>query len=298
MDVSIIIVNYNTKDLLRNCLKSIITMTVNLTYEIIISDNGSTDGSAEMINLEFPSVKLIENNANLGFGKANNIGAAIATGDKLFFLNTDTLLINNAIEKLSTFLDENKRIGICGGNLFSLDLKPVISYSLLFPGFLYDINTLTMSILSLLLYGRNIHFNHKSKLISVAWPKGADMMIRKSLWDKAGGFNTAFFMYYEDTELAYRVQKLGYKCVCIPEAKIIHLEGKSNSLQINKAKWMLHSRFVFMRIKYRNIILIKLNDMLYRISRIALIIKGFLLRNKGLMEFNKYVFKYFDNLNQ
>ena len=97
MDVSIIIVNYNTCELTRNCLKSVFEQTKNIDFEVIVSDNGSKDGSVEMIKKEFPYVILIENNANLGFGAANNRGLKIAKGKYIFYLNCDTILLNNAV---------------------------------------------------------------------------------------------------------------------------------------------------------------------------------------------------------
>ena len=98
MDVSVIIVNYNTKELTRNCLKSVFEKTKGVNFEVIVSDNGSTDGSIEMIKSEFPEVILIENNANLGFGAANNRALKIARGKYVFYLNSDTLLLNNAVK--------------------------------------------------------------------------------------------------------------------------------------------------------------------------------------------------------
>ena len=98
MDVSIIIVNYNTKDLIKNCIDSIYEQTKDIKFEIIVSDNGSVDGSIEMIKSEFPNVILIENNANLGFGTANNRGLKIAKGKYIFYLNSDTVLLNNAVK--------------------------------------------------------------------------------------------------------------------------------------------------------------------------------------------------------
>lgn len=102
MDVSIIIVNYNTKELTRNCLRSIFDQTKDVDFEVIVSDNGSTDGSIEMIRAEFPQVILIENNANLGFGAANNRGLKIARGKYVFYLNSDTVLLNNAVKLFLT----------------------------------------------------------------------------------------------------------------------------------------------------------------------------------------------------
>ena len=125
MNVSIIIVNYNTSNLLKDCLCSIIEKTQFIEYEIIVVDNNSGDDSVAMVEQQFTNVKLIKNNINLGFGKANNIGYTYAKGKYLFLLNTDTLLINNAIKILFDFMEDPKHssVGSCGGNLYTNNLK-------------------------------------------------------------------------------------------------------------------------------------------------------------------------------
>ena len=120
MDVSIIIVNYNTRELLRNCLESIYQHTININFEVIVSDNGSQDGSVEMIKKDFSQVILIENNANLGFGTANNRGLAIAKGKYIFYLNSDTVLLNNAVKLFYDYWEnspDKESIGALGCNL-------------------------------------------------------------------------------------------------------------------------------------------------------------------------------------
>ena len=104
-DVSIIIVNYNTKQLLADCLKSIYEQTNNIDFEVIVSDNGSVDGSIEMLKRDFSQVILIENNANLGFGAANNRGLEVAKGKYIFYLNSDTVLLNNAVKIFFDYLE-------------------------------------------------------------------------------------------------------------------------------------------------------------------------------------------------
>ncbi|MBR0101257.1 MAG: glycosyltransferase, partial [Treponema sp.] len=120
IDVSVIIVNFNTKDLLQNCLRSIYEQTANVTIEVLVSDNGSTDGSLEMVRQQFPQTILLENNANLGFGKANNIAAKQAHGKYIFYLNSDTELKNNAIKYFFDYWEnatEKNDIGALGCNL-------------------------------------------------------------------------------------------------------------------------------------------------------------------------------------
>ena len=120
LDVSIIIVSYNTRELTINCLKSIYKNTKDISFEVIVSDNGSTDGSVEMIKTEFPQVVLIENNANLGFGAANNRGLAVAKGKYVFYLNSDTVILNNCLKIFYDYWEnspEKDKIGALGTNL-------------------------------------------------------------------------------------------------------------------------------------------------------------------------------------
>ena len=203
MDVSIVIVNFNTCFLLPKCLSSIYENTPLLKFEIIIVDNNSTDGSQEYIKNHFPQIKLIEKKENLGFGKANNAGAEIANGKYILLLNTDTILINNAIEILFEFMENNEGMGACGGNLYHADGQPNYSYSRVYP-------TLT----SIIFYRARItkfipvlkeSFNTYDVPRKVAFIIGADCFIRKSVFDKIKGFDPAFFMYVEDAEIAFQI---------------------------------------------------------------------------------------------
>jgi GT2 family glycosyltransferase len=135
MDVSIIIVNYNTKELIHNCLASIYEQTKDISFEVIISDNGSTDGSVEMVKNEFPYVKLVANNENIGFGAANNRALKIANGKYIFYLNSDTVLLNNAVKIFFDYwenTEEKEKIGALGTNLIDADGKIIHSWGM-FP---------------------------------------------------------------------------------------------------------------------------------------------------------------------
>lgn len=128
MDVSIIIVNYNTKQLLSDCLSSIKEKTFGIEYEVIVVDNDSTDGSQEMLRQDFQWVRLVESGENLGFGKANNLGMSVANGKYFFLLNSDTLLINNAVKHFFDYAESNSDFGALGAILFGSDNKPCHSY--------------------------------------------------------------------------------------------------------------------------------------------------------------------------
>lgn len=248
MDVSIIIVSYNTKDLLQNCLASIYEKTKGTCFEVIVIDNASKDGSVAMVRTHFPNVILIESEINLGFGKANNQASLHARGNHLFFLNSDVLLLNNAVYILSNFLYQNPLIAICGGNLYSADLKPATSFSQTMPGVLTDIDYFFGHFFSRLKYGRNLNFNYTKKDIKVnGFISGADLMINRHLFLKNNGFDPDFFLYFEETELTYRIRSKGYAVYSVPKAKIIHLEGASELSKRSTALSSFQSKFIYYR---------------------------------------------------
>lgn len=227
MNVSIVIVNYNTSDLLDKCIASVMEKTKDIVYEIIVVDNASSDNSAIMMNQKYSAIKFIESRTNLGFGKANNLGASFASGKYLFLLNTDTLMVNNAIKVLFDFMEieDNQNVGACGGNLFNLDLTPNFSYSLNFP----SLKNIFSYRSQLSFLQNNESFNFSDQIKDVSLIIGADLFVRRSIFEKIQGFDPLFFMYVEDTELCYRIKQLSYRIVSVPQAKIIHLQGKSSS---------------------------------------------------------------------
>jgi GT2 family glycosyltransferase len=227
MDVSIIIVSYNTKALLKQCLQSVFEKTQDITFEIIVVDNSSHDGSPQMVQDEFPNVTLVENE-NKGFGHANNVGAKYANGKYLFLLNPDTVLLNNAVKILFDFIDSHPKAGICGGNLFDETGQPAVSHSMYFPGVAEELDSLFFAMgITRLWHGRNIEFNHTYYARKVCFIVGADLMIKTALFQQIQGFDCDFFMYAEETELTFRVKKMGYEVYNIPQSKIIHLGGRS-----------------------------------------------------------------------
>jgi GT2 family glycosyltransferase len=201
--------------------------TQGIDYEIIVVDNASHDGSQAMLKSEFPSVTLIESPENLGFGRANNLGAKYARGKYLFLLNSDTILMNNAVKILADFMDNTADAGICGGNLYDENGKPTHSYSSIMPSVMLELNTLSAGMLGKLLYGKNMEHNHTMLPRKTAYITGADLMIRADIFNKQNGFDPDFFMYYEDTYLNYCVKKAGYGVYSVPQCQIIHYQGAS-----------------------------------------------------------------------
>lgn len=242
IDVSIIIVNYNTKKITSECIESIINYTKDISYEIILVDNNSTDGSKELFNSDI-RIKYIFNDQNLGFGQANNIGVKNALGKYILLLNSDTLLLNNAPKLMYDLASNNKDIGIVGANLYDINNKEAYSYSLTFPSIKSEFEyTCLFNLYYKLVYGTNRYFNTKDTPFDVSFVSGAALMISKNLYEKINGFDPNFFMYFEETDLEKRIKKLKYKIVNLPSAKVIHLEGKSFSYNPEREALYFESR--------------------------------------------------------
>lgn len=235
MDVSVIIVSYNTCSLTRNCLKSVFEQTKDIDFEVIVSDNGSGDGTVDMIKQDYPQVVLIENNANLGFGAANNRGLKVAKGKYVLYLNSDTILLNNAVKLFFDYWEnssEKERIGALGANLLNENGEIVHSYGV-FPKPIKEIillSTRLVVIYSLWLFNHKRH--NKQKIVNkkyvgtVDYLTGADLFIKN---DQCALFDERFFLYYEETYLQKQLEKRGLKRIMIDGPQIVHLEGQCNS---------------------------------------------------------------------
>lgn len=221
MDVSVIIVNYNTRQMTCDCLHSIRMHTKDVNYEIIVVDNASTDGSVAHIKKHFDGIRIIASDRNLGFGKANNRGALEARGKYLFFLNSDTLLLNNAIHFFFNYMERNKEVGAVGGILLNEKGQVSFSYNR-FPSpqteMKYVLNKL---------FRRPTIPHPPFQPVSVDFISGADLFIRKAVFERLNGFDPEFFMYYEETDLQKRMAKIGLTRVIIPDTHIMHLDGGS-----------------------------------------------------------------------
>lgn len=246
-DVSIIIVNYNTQKMTAECIESVKSLTNGISYEIILVDNNSQDGSREFFE-SYEGIRYIYNNSNEGFGRANNLGLAIAEGRNILFLNSDTILINNAVKILSDYIDRNIDVGACGGNLYYEDMKPNVSYFLSFPNLLSELDVLFLYKPSSWLGIHHETFNSGTTPKEVAYISGADLMVKKDILDTCGSFDPDFFMYFEETELCHRIKKVGYKIMSIPDAKIIHLTGRSYKVKRRTPSPMfLSSKFIYIK---------------------------------------------------
>lgn len=215
IDLSIIIVNWNTKKLLIDCLFSIIKQTKGLSYEVLVIDNGSTDGSVTAVKeLRVKELRVIENKKNLGFAKANNQALREAQGEYVLLLNSDTKIVNNALEKLVDFARSDEKIGLVGPRLLNLDGTPqpsVAPFFTLFKVFVW------------LFSGDRFLYSSPVKTIKADWLMGAALMAKREMIEEIGGLDESFFMYVEDVEWCYRAKKAGWSVWFYPAAQIVHL---------------------------------------------------------------------------
>lgn len=262
MQVSIIIVNYNTKELLLNCLESIYEQTKDISFEIIVSDNGSSDNSIKEVSEKYKEVKIIDNKNNLGFGAANNRALDIAKGDFIFYLNSDTILLNNAVKLFYDYWNtsEIKNLGALGGLLLDEKNKLIHSGSD-FPSKKSTIKELAfMSVLNVflsLLYMIHVDGKKFRKLKpSEARPEGpvdfitgADLFMKN---DNLARFDENFFLYFEDTDLQFNLHKNGKECRLIEGPKIIHLCGGSvdEGFNIKRKGTFSRIQFELSRVRY------------------------------------------------
>jgi GT2 family glycosyltransferase len=240
LNVSVIIVSFNTCELLRNCLKSVFEKTTEVSFEVIVSDNGSVDGSVEMVKGEFPQVVLIENNANLGFGTANNRGLDVAKGEFVFYLNSDTLLLNNAIKVFYDYWKkhENESFGALGCNLVDANGMLTESHGK-FPESKKLLKKMARHLLAfyvkcaLKLFGRDISGIrpvpvYERYIGDVDYVVGADLFVKNSPYAR---FDENFFLYYEETDMQLRMKNDGLRRSLIEGPSVMHLvRGGKNKM--------------------------------------------------------------------
>lgn len=232
--IAIIIVNYNTKTLLEKCILSLQKAAENLTSQIIVVDNASTDGSVELIQEKFLTIKLIINKNNLGFAKAVNLAINSISADYYLLVNSDMIVNESAIKKMLEIIATDKNIGILGCQLIYPDGRVQASVGK-FPSKLTEFFTKTR-LYKIFNYGR--YFVPKFKeLTYLDWVSGGFMLIKKAVINKIMGFDENFFMYLEDIDFCRRAKDAGFRIAFTPEVKILHYHqgsaGKNLALANN-----------------------------------------------------------------
>ena len=226
IDLSVVIVSYNVRDLLAACLDSIKDSQPAVSYEIWVVENNSQDGSLEMLTGHYPQVKLMINRDNLGFASANNMAIPHCRGRYFLFLNPDTLVLEGAFDRLVDFLDDRTEAGAAGSLLYNPDrtLQPscfpfptlgrefwrLLHLDRLWPRALYPMDRWDV---------------HQSRQVDVL--QGTSLAVRREAIDQVGPFDDAFFMYSEEVDLCYRLNQAGWQLFWVPASKIVHYGGQS-----------------------------------------------------------------------
>lgn len=249
LTLSIIIVNWNTRDLLRACLKSIYATLDETSFEVFVTDNASSDGSADMVEAEFPEVQLIRSAKNLGFSAANNLGLRQASGEFVMLLNPDTELRPGSVAHMLSYATDHADVGLIGPKLV-MPNGQLQQSGRRFPTFLREV----LGITRLFRVVRPWHDKHLSwgrldfdETVEVDEVAGACMLIRRSALDAIGLLDERFFMYYEDVDLCYRLKKAGWKVMYMGDTEVVHAwaQGAVKAGVLHSNGLMYYSQYLY-----------------------------------------------------
>lgn len=250
MTISIIIVSWNVKELLKKCLGSIYQNQGDLALEIFVVDNASNDGTPEMVKNEFPKVKLIANNKNLGFARANNQAIKLATGDYVLFLNPDTEIFVGTLQKSVDFINSHSDCGILGAQILNPDKTIQLSVRRL-PT-LWPIFLMLLKLPKIFPHLKSVEhylytdFDYLQEQ-TVDQVMGAFMFTKKEIIEKVGLFDERFFLWFEEVDFCRRVKQAGYEVYYSPMVQIVHYGGTSFARQsvVTKQSWFFRSALLY-----------------------------------------------------
>jgi len=246
IDLSILIVNWNTKDYLLQCLDSIFQTVRRSSWEIFVIDNGSVDGSGEAAQKRFPSIRLIENERNLGFAKAMNQGLQQSSGRHSLLLNPDASIKEGAIERMLSFMETHSEVGAAGGQLLNEDGSKQNSIAN-FPSLATELfnKSFLRRMFPKRFPGKERNYFEPIEVDSVI---GACMIVSREVMEQLGLMDEDYFLFLEETDWCYRMKKAGWKVYHLPEAEIYHVQGKSAEAEKKRAKVEYYrSRYYFFR---------------------------------------------------
>jgi GT2 family glycosyltransferase len=252
MDATVTIVNYNTVDKLRDCLRSIAETTHGMAIETIVVDNGSKDGSVDMVRREFPDVRLVATGENLGFGRAHNRAMAIGTGRHFIVLNPDTVVEANTFRRLIAFMDDTPDAGACGPTI--KDASGEFAHSGHRDFTLMHVAANAFNVRALLPsdaflrkhFGRwlgKVHsaYHPHDALRQVDWIDGACLVVRRETYERVGGFDEKIFLNAEDWDWCYRIREAGWKIYHVPDVALQHIMHQSKE-QVYVPSFVAHYR--------------------------------------------------------
>jgi N-acetylglucosaminyl-diphospho-decaprenol L-rhamnosyltransferase len=254
MDLSVVIVSYNTRELLRGCLTSVIsTLSSSRLYcEVLVVDNASTDGSVTMVQDTFPQVSLLINRENRGFAAANNQAIGKSRGRHVLLLNPDTLVREGALEGMVEFLDEHGQVGVVGPKLIYPDgsfQHSAFTFPTL-PMILLDFFPLNHRLINSRLNGRYPRALYEAREpFSIDHPLGAGLMVRRKTIEEIGLLDERFFIYCEEIDWCLRIKRAGWKIYCLPQAEIVHYVAQSTAqfrdemfVELHKSRYRLYKK--------------------------------------------------------
>jgi N-acetylglucosaminyl-diphospho-decaprenol L-rhamnosyltransferase len=254
-DLSIVIVNWNTRDLLRDCLKSVYESQGSFTFETVVVDNCSRDGSCAMVGNEFPQVHVIESEINGGYAYANNLGLRRFHARYYLLLNSDTVLPPHALEQMLEFMDTHAEAGMAGPKLVladgSLDLACRRSFPTVENSF-YKLFGLSRLFPKSKRFGRyNLTYLDPDETAEVDSVVGAFMVVRGEVIEQVGGLDESYFMYAEDLDWALRAKQAGWKVYYYPEVTVLHYKRKASEQNRDKANYEFwRAMYIFYRKHY------------------------------------------------
>jgi N-acetylglucosaminyl-diphospho-decaprenol L-rhamnosyltransferase len=250
-DVAILIVSYNTADVLVECLESVFVQRGDLKQQVIVVDNASVDGSVDMVRSRFPEVKLIEAGKNLGFARGVNLAASHADAEFLLLLNPDTVVLDRAIERLVEFARAYPGHGLYGGRALKRDRSLERSSCWALPTIW---SMICFALCLTTLFPNSRWFNpeampnwNRDSVREVGIVTGCLLLVRRDFWRLLGGFDERYFMYGEDADLAYRVRRAGHGPIVTPDACIIHDVGKASATRADKLLLLFQAKATLLR---------------------------------------------------
>lgn len=251
--VDVIIVSWNTRDLLRSCIDSLFTSLIDISrdqLQVWVADNGSTDGSLEMVEAEFSDVKAIKNDRNLGFAGGNNLAIPLGKAPYVLLLNPDTEMQSGSLDALLKFLERHPEAGVAGSRLFNSD-GSLQAAAFPFP-------TIRRELWRLFYLDKIARYGvyplerwPTDQAHKVGYVQGASMLVRRECFDRVGLFDETFFMYSEEVDLCYRITQAGWMVYWIPMSQVIHHGGQSTRQVAQKMfLWLYQSKYLFFRKNY------------------------------------------------
>jgi len=262
LTVSIIIVSFNTSELLQRCLETVQQESSMINSEIIVVDNNSKDGSADMVERKFPTVHLIRSSKNLGFAAANNLGFTHTKGDYIVLLNPDAFLTPNALINAIHHVDKNPIIGLAGARLIGEDGRWQPS-ARMFPSLLnhlLNLSGLAAKYPQSRFFGRvDYTWADHDQAMPVDWVPGTFSIIRRDVLERIGFFDEQFFLYYEEVDLCCRIKAAGYSIWYLPDVTVVHVGGACSEALSDLTRstrgrqvtlWQLRSALLFYRKNY------------------------------------------------